>query len=71
MDLLRIAARVASPHRRVSLESIMETVQKNCPTELRTDVGKFLGSGYYGEAYNADGTYKLIDLESAKILLPK
>lgn len=59
MDLFRIASRIADTHRRVSLESILETVQENCPSSLR-DIMQ-----------NTDGEYKLIDLESAKIVQVK
>jgi hypothetical protein len=43
VNFLRITARIAFSHKRVSLETIMEEVQKNCPADLG-DVGKFLGS---------------------------
>jgi serine/threonine protein kinase len=66
MDFSRIAYRVANVHKRVSLESILETVQKNCPSKLREDIGKLIGTGYYGEAYEVDGGDKVLKVAIGK-----
>lgn len=66
VDLLRIAARVATAHRRVALEEILDSVQKSCPAELRSDVGKFLGSGKFGETYEVDGGDKVLKIAIAR-----
>jgi hypothetical protein len=64
IKLHRIATRVA--RRRVSLETILDEVKKNCPTEIVQDIGKFLGKGGYGEAYEVDGGDKVLKIGVAE-----
>ena len=66
MNLRKIATRVANSHKRVSLEEILDSVQKSCPIGLRSDVGKFLGSGMFGETYEIDGGDKVLKIAIAK-----
>ena len=65
MDLLKIARRVASSHKRVSLDSILDVVKQQCPENLRNDIGKFLGRGSFGEVYEIDGGDKVIKIAVA------
>lgn len=66
MDLVRIARRLASAHRRVSLETILDEVRQNCPAGIAEGVGKFLGAGYYGEAYEVNGGDRVLKVSVAK-----
>ena len=66
MDLVKIARRVASSHKRVSLDTILDAVQKTCPADLRPDIGKFVGSGMFGETYEVDGGDKVLKVAVAK-----
>lgn len=66
MRLVRIAARVAASFSRVSLQTILDAVKEGCPSSLREDVGKFLGSGLYGEAYEVDGGDKVLKVSVSK-----
>jgi len=65
VNLIRIA-RAVSSSRRTSVETILDEVQKNCPAGVRADVGKFLGAGYYGEAYEVDGGDRVLKISIAK-----
>ena len=65
MNLLLIAKLVAS-RKRTALSDIMEAVRENCPMELKADIGRFIDSGYYGEAYEVDGGDKVLKVGVAK-----
>jgi hypothetical protein len=66
VDLVKIARRVASSHKRVSLDTILDAVQKTCPADLRPDIGKFVGSGMFGETYEVDGGDKVLKVAVAR-----
>ncbi len=65
MNVSRVASRIAF-FRRLSLDSILEKIQETCPSSLKENIGKFLGSGYYGETYEVDGGDKVLKVAIAK-----
>ncbi len=50
----------------MSLETILDEVRQNCPTDVLEGIGKFLGAGYYGETYEVDGGDKVMKVSVAK-----
>lgn len=57
---------MARVHKRVSLETILKEIKQTCPAELHEDIGKFIGSGLYGETYEVDGGAKILKVSIAK-----
>ena len=67
MDLVRIAHRIIhSSSRKISLETILNEIHDNCPSKIKDNVGKFLGAGHYGEAYEIDGGDRVLKISIAK-----
>ena len=59
MNLLRIATRII-------INTILEEIRDSCPSQLHENIGKLIGSGYYGEVYEIDDKVLKIGIAKTK-----